>query len=355
VRNRFVIAALAALVLVAALVLAGCGGGGDKAGSAGEKGEAAQSAFELDSAAEVSMAITEKGGGVAVDSPGGKAAVWAPPGAADGATWKVTPIASAPQGVEDILIPGVYVDVAGKEPSAPCSVGFAIQGAAPAGATVVKYADDGKSWEVVPSVVTTDGATTLVRAQVEGFSAYGLGDADQTLRDRAKANGKQSDWTIKVVGSETQEAEGWTFVYDLDMFASGAGIDKGGVYTGYATLTVTGKFDESFGGIVQGLGDIKASARDDALKFVIADEPLADLLTGAPVGDPYVGGVGLMNGKGMGSLNISATGPTASGSYSDDVTGDSPMRFKIEIKGEDVQVEIDKVGIFPGKILRTEK
>lgn len=353
-RNRLVIALLVALALVAGLV--GCGGGGEKTGSlAGGKSEQAASVFELDSAAEASMEITEKGGGVAVDSPGGKAAVWAPPGAADGATWKVTPISSAPEGVEGIIVPGVYVDVAGKEPSAPCSVGFAIQGAAPAGATVVKYAEDGKSWEVVPSVVTTDGATTLVRAQVEGFSAYGLGDADQTLIDRAKANGKQSDWTIKVVGSETQEAEGWTFVYDLDMFASGAGIDKGGLYTGYATLTVTGKFDETFGGIVQGLGDIKASARDDALRFVIADEPLADLLTGAPVGDPYVGGVGLMNGKGMGQLNISATGPTASGSHSDTVSGDSPVRFKIEIKGEDVQVEIDKVGIFPGKILRTEK
>ncbi len=346
---------LTVCVLVAVLSLAGCGGKDGGGSSAGSKAAEETSVFALDTGATTEMKITDAGGGVAVDSTGGKAAVWAPPGAADGATWKVTPITEAPAGVEGIVVPGVYVDVAGTEPAKPCSVGFAIAGPAPTGATVVKYAEDGKSWEVVPSVVTTQGATTLVTAQVDGFSAYGLGDADQARIDAARARGKDVDWTIKVVGTETQENQGWTFTYDLDLFASGGDVAQGGIYKGYATLTVDGKYSENFGGIVQGLGDIKASARDDALTFIIIDEPLADLLTGAPVGDPIIAGAGVMKGKGMGSLNISATGPNASGQVNDDVTGDSPVAFKIEVKGEDVQVEIDNVGIFPGKILRTEK
>jgi hypothetical protein len=59
--------------------------------------------------------------------------------------------------------------------------------------------------------------------------------------------------------------------------------------------------------------------------------------------------------KGMASLGIVAVGPTASGSYNKSVKAGDPVPFTILVKGEDVQIEIPEVGIFPGKILRTTK
>ncbi len=59
---------------------------------------------------------------------------------------------------------------------------------------------------------------------------------------------------------------------------------------------------------------------------------------------------------GMGSLDIAAIGPTVSGKYDkNNAKGSGSVPFTITVKGEDVQIEIPKVGIFPGKILRTGK
>ena len=283
-------------------------------------------------------------------------------GAAPEATWKVTPITKAPEGAKGILVPGVYVDTAGAEPSGTCSVGFLLPGPLPKGATVVKYAEDGSSWTAVPSVVVTASASQIVVAEVDGFSAYGLGDGGDASAGGGtaagnNAGGKQVDWTVKVIGSETQEAQGWKFQYDLDFFASGGGVGQGGTYRGHGQVVMLGKYDETLGGIIKGLGDIKATARDDNLSFTVCDAPLADLLTDNDVNteDGVLRGSGIFHGKTEGTLAISATGPTVSGKVDKTANGDSPVPFTVEIAGEDVKIEIEKMGIFGGKILRTEK
>ncbi|MDO8962939.1 MAG: hypothetical protein Q7W30_00425 [Coriobacteriia bacterium] len=363
-RTRFACVA-ASLFLVAGLVLAGCTGGSPGAGGAPGAGSdpALPSGFAGDTAKAVKLVGTAKGAGVSVPAAGGAvAAVYAPPGAADTAEWIVTPLIVSPlTGVAGFksVCPGVYVETKGADPKRSCSIGFKINGYAPAkNLTIVKYADDGKSFEVVPTSVSTTTAGTLLMASVDGFSAYGAGEADQQFIDRANAKGQQVDWTIKVSGSETQDLQGWKMTYDVDLFASGGSTYMGGVYKGYMTMAVKGKYDYP-SSIVKGLGKISYAGRDDALTFVVVDDPVVDLLTGEPVkdegGETIVSSLGKASLKGLASLDITARAANASGKYSKQAAEGTPQSFQMTIRGEDVQLEIPNVGIFPGKILRTTK
>jgi len=353
-----------ATLVVCALVLttAGCkGGSGDTGGDdAGTDKTSLPAAFvAADGGAD--LAITAEGAGVAVRSGDATAAVYVPAGAAKaGETWHITPLKTAPAGATKALCPGVYVDTAGADPTAPCSIGFSLPGTASPDACIVKLAEDGTIAEVMATTRVQSGGNTLLTAYVDGFSPYTTAEEDAAARDqafvdRAKAKGQQVDWTIKAGGTETQTNEGWTFEYELDFFASGGGEGMGGFYNGHGYLSIEGKYKEDLG-IVQGLGKISGIGRDDKLRFTICDAVLADLLTGESVGEPVIAGAGVMNAKGMGSLNISAVAPNVKGQYDkNNVQGADAVPFTIKVTGEDVQIEIPNVGIFPGKILRTTK
>lgn len=358
-------------LLVASLALVGCGGSGSAdsngstgaaqgsaSGDGGDEGSSAgevASVFDLDTAAEESIDITADGGGAAVRSGEATVAVWVPAGAADEASWKLTPLASAPEGIDGLLVPGFNVDTGGLQPKAACSIAFAVAGRLPTETTtIVRYTDDGMGYEIVPSAVIWRESDTLVTAEVEGFSSYGLAEADATDVATANENAGMVDWTIKVVGTETQTVEGWTFNYELDLFASGAGVSKGGMYHGHAALFMDGTYDGP-AGIVSSFGDLNGVGRDEALEFSVVDAPLASLIDDEPIVDQAILGHGIMRLQGLGELNIYASAPNVSGQYeSGKVEGGDPVPFDIEIVGEDVEVEIPNVGIFPGKILRTE-
>lgn len=354
--NRWIVLCAACALVVSA---AGCGGGSGGGSDAGSSGSDAPAAFRL-AEGSVALAVTAEGGGAGVSTGDAYAAVSVPAGAAAaGSTWKITPLAEAPAGVKKPLCPGIYVDVADSEPTTWCAIGFSIPGTASPDATIVKLADDGTVAEIVPTARMDYGERTFLTAYVDGFSAYTTAEEDQAARDqafqdRAKAKGQQVDWTIKVLGTETQENQGWTFTYDFDLFASGGDVGVGGLYKGTCVFSVKGKYTENLG-IVQSMGDISGGVRDDDVQFWIVDTALMDLLTGEQVGDTIVSGVGEVNGQGFGNFNAYASGPTVSGEvHSGPVSGSEPMRFTITVKTfEDVQVEIANVGIFPGKILRT--
>jgi hypothetical protein len=351
---------MAAAMLLGAL---GCKGGSGPGGSDGGPASDVPKAFKVDAAAAKELAITAEGGGVGLSTGDAYAAVSVPAGAAAaGTTWKVTPLAEAPGGVEKPLCPGVYVDVAGSEPTTWCAIGFSLPGTASPDATIVKLADDGTVAEIIPTDRMDYGGRTFLTAYVDSFSPYTTAEEDAAERDkafqeRAKKWGKQVDWTIKVIGSETKENQGWKFTFDLDMFASGGSVGMGGTYKGHALLSMTGKYEQSFG-VIQGLGDVSGGIRDQDLTFVIVDHGIVSLLTGKEEeANPMVSAYGYISGDGYGNLNAYATGPTASGEYHSGPTSSSePMPFELKVTtGEDVQVEIKDVGIFPGKILRTAK
>lgn len=353
--------AVTTLVLVLALVTAGCGGTGG--GAAGAGGPAVPAAFKADAAKAVDLAITDKGGGTAVAVGDAKAAVSVPPGSAKaGATWKVVPLTEAPAAVKKPLSAGVYVDVAGAAPTGLCAVGFSLPGTASPDAAIVRISDDGKSTEVVATTRIVTGGRTLLSAYVDGFSAYTTSEEDAAARDKAfvegeKKRGKTVDWTIKAGGTETREVEGWKFTYELDLFASGGGTEQGGTYKGHSMLSVDGKYTaKDMPAFIKTFGKVNGIGRDQALTFTMIDPSLGYLLGPGAPDDPQVDAYGTMKLEGMGSLDIRATAPNVKGQYTkNNVQGSGGVPFTIAVKGEDVQVEIPDVGIFPGKILRTSK
>ncbi|MDO8914918.1 MAG: hypothetical protein Q7W16_02395 [Coriobacteriia bacterium] len=348
-------------VVACALALTGCKGGALGAGGAAPREVPA--AFKADAAKGADLAIGAKGGGIAVRSGDATAAVYVPAGAAKtGATWRVTPLTEAPSGARKPLCPGVYVDTTGGEPTQPCAIGFALPGTATVDATIVRISDDGTASEIVPTTRLVYGGMTMLTAYVDGFSTYTTSEEDAAARDKAftdkaAAKGQVVDWTIKAGGKETQTNQGWTFNYELDLFASGGGIQQGGFYDGRASLFMDGEYKGPASSIVSSFGKVKSSGRDEKLRFIIIEAPLADLLTGASVGDPIVAGAGTMNLEGLASLDIQASAPNVKGQYnSGDVSGSGGAPFLIRVTtNEDVQIEIPNIGIFPGKILRTTK
>lgn len=343
-----------ALLTTALLLLTACA----RPGAPG--GAAVPSAFTADSAKAVKLEVAATGGGVSLRTGEATAGIAVPAGAADaGAVWSVVPLTQAPAGVKKPLCPGVFVDTAGKEPKSPCSIGFAIPGTASPDATIVRISDDGKVQVVATDRITVNGRTVLT-ASVDGFSAYTTSEEDAAARDqafvdRAKKRGKAVDWTIKVVGSEQKRVEGWTFDYQLDMFASGGGVEQAGTYKGHASLSLDGKYDKTIS-IIKGFGTVNGIGRDQSLTFTMIDPSLAYLSGSGAPDDPQVDGFGTMKLEGMSSIDISAVGPTAKGHYNkNNVKGSGGVPFTLAVKGEDVQVEIANIGIFPGKILRTSK
>lgn len=352
-----------ALAIVLVFGTAGCttDSAGDSGGKSGSTQAGVPEAFVVDEAAAKDLEVTADGGGAGVSLGEAYAAVYVPAGAAEsGSTWRVMPLTEAPGGAPKATTTGIYVDTAGAEPTDWCTVGFSLPGTVSEDTTIVKLADDGTVSEIVPTTRLEYGERTLLTGYVDGFSAYTTSEEDAAARDKAfvdqaEKKGQQVDWTIKIVGQETQDAQGWQFVYDLDIFASGGGVGMGGVYKGTCLLSMTGKYAESFG-MVQGLGDVSGGIRNDSFQMVLIDYHLADLLTGQTVGEPTVSSTGYITGEGFGSLNISATAPNVQGEYhSGPVSGSEPLGYTLLVNGEDVQFEIPGVGIFPGKILRTTK
>lgn len=361
-RNRLIIGLLVLALLLGGLTACKTGGAAN-AGKSGSKSTEPPKTFKTDDKGVSGFQVTAEGGGAYVSMGDAVAAVYVPAGAAaPDAEWRVVPLAEAPKGVESPLCPGVWVDTKGDEPTDWCSIGFSLPGTAPEDATIVKLADDGTVEQVIATDRLDYGDRTFLTAYVQGFSAYTTSEEDQEARDqaavdRAKAKGQQPDWTIKVIGSETQNIQGWTFNYELDMFASGGGIGKGGTYKGTAMLSVDGKYDDqgATAPYFTAVGEINGIGRDQNLTFSMIDPPLASLLTGAGGDMPFAEGV--MNLEGMANLNIEAFGMQGEhGQANEQAQSTDPVAFTLTAPTfEDVQVEIENVGIFPGKILRTSK
>lgn len=359
VRRNRVIAGFAVLVaLVAVTGCAGDGAGGVKPG--GGSTSAVPKALAADDANAKTLDVSAQGGGVSINTGSATAAIWVPEGAAPaGASWTVTPLTSAPEAAGTALCPGVFVDTAGKDPTAECSIAFSIPGTVSPDACIVKLADDGSVKQVMATTRIDTGYSTILTADVDGFSPYTTTEEDQEARDKAfrdreQAKGKQVDWTIKAGGTEKKEADGWTFDYEFDLFASGGGVSKNGLYKGHAMLSMEGTYDKSMG-FLTSMGDLNGIGRDQNLTFSMMPPQLASLLTGEDEG--AVCGSGTMNLEGMGELNLFATLPNAKGQYNSgykEGSGGVPFTIKATTF-EDVQVEIPGVGIFPGKILRTSK
>jgi len=311
----------------------------------------------LDRAAARPLAIGAEGGRAAVPSGDWTAMVAVPAGsAAAGVTWSLIPLREAPAGIPGALAPGVYVDEAGHPPTGDCLIAFRSEGKADPDATIFRLLSDGTSSELVATNRQEGEKSTLLLAEVSGFSSYGVGKGSAAARDKAKRERKKqqkSHYAISVHDKVSFEVQDWKFSATLDMNLAGAGSTSGGNYKGPATLVFTGKYNKVLGGIVQGIGKINWKGKGNATAYLFGD--LAPLV---PLDDndlPYrmedVSGFGSFTIKGAGALDALARAPA--GTYKAPgipVKDGVKMPFRINVTGGKVTVEIANLGEFSGNL-----
>jgi len=311
----------------------------------------------LDRAAAVPLAIGTDGGRAAVTSGEWTAMVAVPSGAAAaGTTWSLLPLRLAPAVIPDALAPGVYVDDAGSPPTGDCLIAFRAAGKADPDATIFRLSADGTSAELVATDRQQGDASTILIAEVSGFSSYGVGKGSAAARDKAKREHnkqKKSHYVISVHDKVSFAVQDWKFSATLDMNLAGGGSTLGGNYKGPATLLFTGKYNKVLGGIVRGLGKIHWEGKGATTASLFGD--LAPLV---PLDDsdlPYqmedVSGFGSFTIKGAGALDALARAPA--GTYKAPgipVKGGVKMPFRINVTGAKVTVEIANLGEFSGNL-----
>lgn len=220
-----VLVALAAAAVIALAAAASCAESpgrppqGPGGGSSGES--------DLDRARSVEQSIdATKGGWMVVPiADGSRALLTFPPAALDkDATFVVTPFKQASDDAEAALAPGVVIEEKGKEGrpvklAFPVLLSFAVKGEMPADeAAVVRYAEDGKSYEVVPSVVKAGKGQTTIVGSLLGFSRFA--PRKVTPKQRQDADDKRAKdftWHILVNDNVTTEKGGVPFQFFLKM------------------------------------------------------------------------------------------------------------------------------------------
>jgi hypothetical protein len=334
-----------------ATISAAAGDGGDAPSPSGPPG------FDLDHAAATSLAIGTNGGRASVPSGTWTAMVAVPAGAApSGAAWKLIPLRVAPAGIPEALAPGLYVDEAGQPPTGDCLVAFHTRGKADPDATIFRLSEDGTSAELVATDRQQGDASTILLAEVSGFSSYGVGKGSAAARDKAKRERnkqRKSHYVISVHDKVSFAVQDWKFSATLDMNLAGGGSTLGGNYKGPATLLFTGKYNKVLGGIIQGLGKIHWQGKGTTAAYLFGD--LAPLV---PLDDsdlPYqmedVSGYGSFTIKGAGALDALARAPA--GTYKAPgipVKDGVKMPFRINVTGAKVTVEIANLGEFSGNL-----
>ncbi len=358
--------------LLACVVLAGCSPqptvGPTAPGSTADGGTVPASSaatpqdppgVELDRAAATPLAIGADGGRAAVGSGDWTAMVAVPAGSvAAGATWSLIPLRVAPAGIPDALAPGVYVDDAGNPPTGDCLIAFRTVGKADPDATIFRLSADGTAAELIATDRQQGDASTVLLAEVSGFSPYGVGKASAAARDKAKRERnkqRRSHYAISVHDKVSFEVQDWKFSATLDLNLAGGGSTFGGNYKGPATLLFTGKYNKVHGGIIQGIGKINWKGKGTATASLYGD--LAPLI---PLDDsdlPYqmedISGIGSFTIKGAGALDMLARAPA--GTYKAPgvpVKDGVRMPFLINVSGDKVTVEIANLGEFSGDLVK---
>jgi hypothetical protein len=319
----------------------------------------APSGVDLNAAAAVPLIIGPSGGHATVPSGDWTVVVSVPGGSAPaGAHWTMSPLKTAPTAVADALTPGVYVDEAGQAPTGDCLIGFAMKGKPSAEASIVRLAADGTNAEVVATVRQETKNGALLLAEVTGFSAYTVAKTTPAARKTAqdqRAKQAKKLYAIRVHDKARFTKLDWKFEFVLDLELTGGSADASGNYTGNATLTVTGAYTKDLGGVIQGQGKVKGSAKG-AATATLTGLQLGTLL---PLDDdfPYQmeepTGVGTMALASKGALKISVDTPQGAGSIpviKADGKDVAPYRLKVE--GTKVTVEIAQVGEFEGKLVK---
>ncbi|HET6352033.1 MAG TPA: hypothetical protein VFG89_07890 [Coriobacteriia bacterium] len=269
--------ALGFVLIIALVALCGCsGGGGSSAGKPSEEGppkqgdSAATSAFELDSMAAITREVTAEGGGGVAIKPTKDSIVrvnFPAKSLAKDSPVVVTPLKKAP--VEGTLAAGCMVSGPGGatlQMSGPAFVTYTVAGELPKDTAIIRYSEDGKSFEALPSTVETNGKATVVTAAVDHFSPFGLGKGSRKNDGTSDYN-----WVVHVNDTYTF-SDAMTQKLTVNLTATNTSGKLTGNYKGTATSTTSGSMTGAKGS-AKNVGSAKGSIKFYMTSYI--EDPLA--------------------------------------------------------------------------------
>jgi hypothetical protein len=207
----------------------------------------ARSPYSLDQGRAAEKTISaKKGGEIGLKTASGERVNLAIPQQAlkKDTTIVATPLTEAPlSDQKDILVKGVLLEEKGKEGKSlnfkfPVLLSFTVKGTLPEEATIVKYLPEKKSYEVIPTEITTKGKETTLTAELMSLSGYGgrRGSQREIRRARERQRERGVSWGISVSGTKEKTIYPMKHNFTLSFFAENLSSDIAGSYHGLASL-----------------------------------------------------------------------------------------------------------------------
>lgn len=158
------------------------------------------------------------------------------------------PLTTAPLNDKELVVKGFRIEEKGKGGQGPrlsssAVIRIALKIPIAGDVSIIKYADDGKNYDVIPTLIEVEGQTTIFTAEVDAFSGYGIRKVTkQQIQDAADKRAKRNfTWAIEFKDSKEMKAPDGTQVkMTLDMTAVNPSGSMSGLYAGAATLVSTG-------------------------------------------------------------------------------------------------------------------
>jgi hypothetical protein len=265
-------------LLVGAVCVSGCKQGATGTGAAPGSGSATALAV---TGPAVEKAITAAAGGsIAVGTPEGAQARIVFPRGALAADSDIAVTALTGNAAGGTIVGGFSLEEkgsgAGPKLAGPAFVYFALKGAAPAGASIVSYRDDGSFDPVATTVSSKDGTSVLVAA-VTHFSRYGVRAITAEQATAAKDASSKAlsgfDWVVYVKDSGSVTRNGMKSTLALDLRAVNVGGDIAGSYSATGKGTAGNVWS---GGLLVEKFTVKVAAFKFALNPYFAMVPLTE-------------------------------------------------------------------------------
>jgi len=158
------------------------------------------------------------------------------------------PLTTAPLNDKELVVKGFQIEEKGKagqgpKLSSPAVIRISLKTPITGDVSIIKYADDGKNYDVIPTTIEVEGQTTIFTAEVDAFSKYGIRSVTKKqIQDAADKLGKRNfTWAVEFKdGQEMKAPDGTQVTMTLDMTAVNKSGSMSGQYTGAATLISTG-------------------------------------------------------------------------------------------------------------------
>jgi hypothetical protein len=341
------------LVLVIALISAGCtgsqAGSGKASGSAQSSGTGAAQVptAVVDSAKAVEKSIVaDKGGSIDLkpDTETAVRVVFPQEALAKDQTLVISPLTQAPAANDDVIVKGFRLETQGANagPSLryPAFVTFAVAKKVATDTAIVRYVGDG-TYEVLPTKVYAGEKQSILTAITTHFSDLGIGKGKGKKAKKVRDQYEDFNWVVYI--NDTQKIQNGPMKQSvkLNLRAVNTGGDIPGMYSGNATIKSTndmsamgGKLDANFSGKSTSV-QIHIGSPDDLAPLTDDAPPsLAPLVPQMNWSGSGLIKMAAMSAKGVGTIKAGGYGGSRA------LSNTSSLPVNIDIKGPQVTLKV---------------